>query len=522
LFGLSNVGIFLYFLFFVSFISFSLYISRTKEVTVESYFFANRNIHWLILGISLLMPSLFSPYLLGLSLSGSGSGLLIVYGIISGIMLIVLGWFFVPLYSKIKINTLPEYFEKRFNRTCRLFLSALYIFSNIFLRLIIILIVGSIIINAISGIDAYSFLLFFLIVTGIYIITGGLQAEIYVNIILLSFIVLGALGLSGWIIYQGDGINFYKYVSLSNLQAGTNFTLPGLILGLPIIGFWFWCADQFVVQKVLSVRNISSARKASLFSGFLQIIPILLFILPGVILVTFPPGTGSIELNTLFSVDILPESIKAGVIIAIAACLMASFASLFNSTSVLITFDFYSSFKPSASDRKLVLVGRLTTLILLFCSILLIPTSLNKDFSLGLKLFEIFAYFSAMIAGVFFISLINQKINSASALTTLAIGTFIILLRAVLEIFSDFPLESTLISWLAQFGFFEFLISVFLFSIVFTHIFNRLGWAQHKASSFLKTLKRSYLKLKTLRSSNKKVFIFLSILIIIFLWLTLS
>lgn len=282
MYGLSTVSIFLYFLFFVSLISFSLYVSRTKEISVESYFFANRNIHWIIIGISLLMPSLFSPYLLGLSLFGSPQ-LLFIYSIISGIMLIALGWFIEPLYAKIKINTLPEYFEKRFNRTFKLFLSALYIFCNIFLRLIIILIAGSVIISTISSIDAYSFLVFFLIITGIYIITGGLLAEIYVNIILLSFIILGAIGLSVWIIYQGNGINFYRYVSLSNLQEATNFTFPNLIIGL----FWFWCADQFIVQKILSIRNISFARKATLFSGFLQIIPILIFILPGVILITY-------------------------------------------------------------------------------------------------------------------------------------------------------------------------------------------------------------------------------------------
>ena len=520
MFGLSTVGIFLYFFFFISLISFSLYVSRTKEVTVESYFFANRDIHWLMIGISLLMSSLFSPYLLGLSLAGFASGLPIVYGVISGIMLIVLGWFLVPLYSKVKINTLPEYFEKRFNRNCKFFLSALYILSNIFIRLMIILIAGSIIINAVSSIDAYSCLLFFLIITGIYIITGGLKAEIYINLILLSFILLGALGLLGWILYQGNGISLSidKFVSLSNFQTGTGFTLPGLILGLAIIGFWFWCADQFIVQKVLSIRNISFARKATLFSGFLQIIPVLIFILPGAVLITLPQSTTLGGLNTLFSVGVLPESIKATIIIAIAAGLMSSFASLFNSTSILITFDFYRSLKPTASDRKLVLVGRLTTLILLVCSILLIPLSQSLDFSSGLKLFKIFSYFSAMIAAVFLVSLISRKINSATALMALTVGTVLILFRAMIEISGDYSFEGSLISWFAQSGFFEFSIFIFLSSILFMFVFNELKWVQLKISSFIKMLKHGFFKLYTLRNSYKKVFIFLSVLIIIFLW----
>ena len=142
MFGLSTIDVLLYFLYPISLISISMYVSRTKEVTVESYFFANRNIHWLLLGISFSTTCIFSPYIFGLSSPVSSPGLAIVYGVISAIMLVVLGWFLAPLYLRTKINTLPEYFEKRFNRTCRYFLSALYIFYNIFVRLMIILVAG--------------------------------------------------------------------------------------------------------------------------------------------------------------------------------------------------------------------------------------------------------------------------------------------------------------------------------------------------------------------------------------------
>jgi len=520
LFGLSTIGVSLFFLFFISLISISIYVSHTKEMTVESYFFANRNTHWLVLGISLLTGCLFSPYIFGWTSSGLTSGSAIVYGIISAIMLIILGWFLAPLYLKIKINTLPEYFEKRFNRTCKLFLSALYIFYNIFIRLMIILVAGSIFIFGITGTDAYSSLFFFLFVTGIYIIIGGLKAEIYINIVQVFFITLGIAGFLGWIITQGEGVPLaiYKIASLSG-GANSEFTWFGLIIGLPIIGFWFWCADQFMVQKVMSVRNIYFLKKATVLSLILQIIPILIFILPGIIIISFFQGVASEDsLRSFFSSGILPESIKGGLIIAVAAILMASFASLFNSTSILITFDFYKTFKPDASDRKLVLVGRLTTMILLFCSILLIPVSQAMSFSFCLKLFNTFSYFASMIAAVFIIGLLNEKINAVSALTTLCIGTLIILLRISFELIFGNPFTNNLLSWFTQSNFLEFSALIFLISVLSLFVFNRVVRIQNAANFSLKFLKQIFLRLKYEWNFHRTVFLILFVLLLIVVW----
>ena len=176
-----------------------MYVSRTKEVTVESYFFANRKIHWLLVGISFSVTCIFSPYFFGIGSPVSSSGLAIIYGLISAVMLVVLGWFVAPLYLRKNVNTLPEYFEKRFNRTCKYFLSSLYVFYNVFIRLIIILVAGNIFINSVTGADAYSSLLFFLIIAGIYVIIGGIRAEIYVNVAQALFIALGIAGFFIWI-----------------------------------------------------------------------------------------------------------------------------------------------------------------------------------------------------------------------------------------------------------------------------------------------------------------------------------
>lgn len=521
---LSTVGVFLYFLYPVTLISISMYVSHNREVTLESYFFADRNSHWFVLGVSLLTACIFSPYIFGLAISGSTLGLTLIYVIVSTLMLILLGWYIVPKFLKNKIDTLPDYFEKRFNRSCRVFLSALYIICNVFIRLITILAIGSIFINIVAGVDAYSSLLFFLVITSVYVIIGGLQTEIYVNLVQVLFIVLGVIGFAVWLIKQSDGINLgtNRITSILAYEGRTNqdFTPTELIIGLPIIGFWFWCADQFVVQKVLSIRNINVAKKAISASWILQVIIVPVCILSAIALITLSfGGTPKETLRTLFTGNLLPESLRAGFIIAVAAAMMASLSGLFNSTSSLVTLDFYRKFKPTSSDRKLVLVGRLTTLVLLFCSILLLPTAQSMDFSLCLKLFKVLSYFSAMIAAVFFISLINQNINATSALMTLITGTIVILLRTSLEFLKYRPLENTLLGWFVQSGFLEFSIFIFALSVLLMYLINRLKFVRHKVRLPKQIPEKFNLKSKFIHGLYKRVFIFLSVIIIIFAWL---
>lgn len=473
------ISLFLYVLYPVSLIYISMFVSGTKYMTIDSYFFANRNMHWFLLGISIFTTCICSPYIFGLTAVGLASGLPLIYVLISVIMLTILGWFLIPLFFKIKIDTIPEYFEKRFNKPCRFYLSAVYILSNIFIRLLIVLVAGSTFINLITGLDAYSSLLFFLVVTGIYITIGGLQAEIYVNALQIIFIIFGIIAFSGWAVQQGISDNIVD--QNATLQAGINFAesdfeWTGLILGLPVIGFWFWCADQLIVQKVISVRTVNSARKATLVSTILQILPFLFFILPGIFLTFLHDQASENSLFTLFANGNLPDSIKLGLILAVASALMASFASLFNSTSALITFDFYRAFKPTASDRKLVLVGRLTTMTLVFCSIILIPVSQSIDFGVCLKLFKILAYFVSMIASVFIIGLVNKKITGKSALLTLYLGTCIILVRAAFELFYyQNSFESVFARIFIHSGFFDFSFFMFLLSTFCLFAFDKLS-----------------------------------------------
>jgi solute:Na+ symporter, SSS family len=524
LFGLSSGEVLLYFLFSISLISISIFVARTKGVSLESYFFANRDQHWSVVGVSFLTPCLFSPYLFGLLFSGITSGMAIIYGIISAIMLVLLGWYLAPLFIKLHLNTLPEFFEKRYNRTTKFFISTLYVFNNIFVRLIIILVIGNLLINTITGADAFTSILFFLVITGIYIIIGGLQAEIYTSIVQILFITLGVIGFSVWLVNQNNGVS----LALNKLPLLTYFSLGNssiynwifLILGFPIIGFWFWCADQFMIQKAISIRNIQFAKKASLLSIALQIIPVILFILPGIIFFTLPQDNSSSKtLVSLFSSNILPDSLRGALIITFAAGLIASFASLFNGTSTIITFDFYRSLKPSASESELVLVGRLTTMFLMFCSILLIPIAQTFNLEICLKLFKTFSYFASMITAVLIIGLINPKIKAVCANSTLFAGTFIIILKPILEIFyENSHLGNSLIYLFIKSNFLEFSVFIFIISVFLLFIINYLEKFRPVINPVSRIFSFANNKIKSEWNFLKGIITFLFVFIILIVW----
>jgi len=479
LFGFATIAILLYFLYPVLLISLSIYSSHGKEVTVDSYFFANRNTHWLALGASLLATSLFSPYVFGFGSSGFSSGVPVTYAIISIIMLALLGGFLAPRYMAMKIRTLPEFFERRFDKKCRSFLSALYVITNIAIRLLIILTVGAIFLSSIEGIDVFSSLLFFLVITGIYVIIGGLQAEIHANLVQVVFIFFAVAGFVAWLASRDNGVDqaVHGIVSQFDLRRVDHleFTRIGLLLGLPIVGFWFWCADQFMVQKILSAENVRSLRKGFLTAGFLQIMPVLIFVLPGIVM----PLSGRTEsagfLRLLFSNNSIPDGLRAGLIIGTVAAFMIPVANVLNSTSSLITFDFFCSIKPEASDRQIVLVGRMTAMALVIISILLIPVAQNLDFDSCLQMFKVFSYFSSMIAAVFLMGLLNRKVGGLSALFSLSAATLVILLRVVLQIiFNSNQINDNFLNWFVKSTFLEFSVFVFLLSLVLLVSFDYL------------------------------------------------
>lgn len=522
MFDSSAISVFIYLIYPVIIISVGLYVSITKEMTLESYYFADRKISWLVLGTSLIASSLFGPYLFGLSFSDSVPVIPLIFGIISIIMVLLLGWYFVPIYQNNSINTLPEYFEKRFNKSCKYFLSSLYICMNVFIRLVIILIAGNTIISMITGIDAYFTMIFFLLITSIFLIIGGLQAEMIVNVIQMFLIIIILTAFIVWLLNQNENLQSASIDSAINSPVTTNsnsiYNWAELAFGLPIIGFWFWNADQFIVQKVISFRNRKSFKKVTFFTGAFQVIPVLIFVIPAIVALTFSQRFDSSELmNLLFKQGLLPDLLKGGVVFVVAGIIIGAFANLFNATSMLITFDFYRSFKKNASGRELVLVGRLTIILLLFFAILILPSSQVMNISSCLILLEYFSIFTGVVSAVFIAGIINKKLIASSALLTLIFGSLMVLLRILLSLISDGRWQNKFLLWYATSGFLEFTIVIFLVSIAAANLFNfissiRLGSANSSES------KNILIKIKYVKGVHKTVFIILSVLFVIIIW----
>lgn len=478
MFGLTATNIFLYFLFPIAVVSISIYLVRSREVNFSSYFFANRNVSWFFLGISFLIPSITGPYLISLSSGKFTVEYLLLYFCSSVFMLLVYEKFFSRIITGNDIHTLPEYFEKKYNRSMRFFVSGLYIFFNLVIRLMMVLVFGSILINLITGIDISSSLLFFLIISGIYVIIGGLHADIYGNSIQLFFIVLGVVGFLIWVLQKSeDGFfNFNGISQITGVSGGhSQFAWYELIFGVPVLAFWFWFADHLIIQKSLSTNNGARLKKATYFAILMQIVPLLIFSLFLLVINSSQSSSFESSITSFLKINELPESLKLILIIAVSAVLIASIANIFNGTTALVTLDFYRTIKPQTSERKLILVGRFTTIILLLISIPMIPLVKEMNFNSGIMLFRIFTYFASMITALLIVSVLSKKSNSTGAIITLSISTIIVLFRVIGEIFpSRNGFWSAFTGWYMNSGFLEFSIFVFIVSALSLTFFNRL------------------------------------------------
>lgn len=449
-------------------------------MTLENYFFANKNSHWLIVALSFLAPTIFIPFGFDLLFANNEFLIPLFFGMTSFVILLLLGSKILPRFLDENINTLPEFFEKRFDKTCRYFFAVLYVFSNIFLRLVIILIAGNYFISLITGTNAYFTILFLLIISSIYLIVGGLKAENYVNLIQVAIVTIVFVVLSIWLLSGNNefvnSANNNSAEVIQSISSKLNLSLTEVLLGIPILSFWFWCGDQIIIQKAFGIKKNSSAKRAPVFAGVAQIIPIIVVVLPLIIFIA--PALSGSEISysvlSILNYSKMPMLIKEGLVLAIASILLASFTSTFNSTSLLITFDFYKNIKKRASDEELVLIGRMLIMGLLLIAIILLSTT--KEFSLydSLLFLKPFTYFIALSSVIILVGVFNNTIKSASGLITISIGTVIIISRTIFDVFANnYPFENILLKWFASSGFLEFSIFIFLFSIILLFFFQK-------------------------------------------------
>ncbi len=458
------------FVFFIGFWS-----SRHQQETAESYFLANRKMGWLVIGSSLFVTNISSEHLVGLASSGAQNGFVVGhFEWMAIIALLALGWFFAPLFLKARVYTIPEFLEKRFGLSTRLYLTTISILAYVLTKIVITLFAGGLLLNAMLGWDIYTSTLVMVVITGIYTVVGGLRAVMITHVFQMVILILGAFILTFVGLERIGGLSVLvnqlpeHYFDVFRPINDPNFPWTGIIFGAPILAIWYWCTDQYIVQRILSARNLDQARTATIFTGFLKLLPAALMILPGMVAVLlFPEAKGDQIISVLFSGKFLPVGLRGIVLAGFLAAMMSSLASVFNSTATLFTMDFYRMYNPQATERKLVLIGRLATTFIVITAILWIPLTRLFNEQIYLYLQSLQAYIAPPIAAVFVFGIFSQKIRAQAAFKTLLSSGIIGALRLILEFLAkSYHFSFGYLNWFVQINFLHFAVILFLWSTV--------------------------------------------------------
>ncbi len=429
--------------------------AKLTRQTSAGYFLAGRNVGWFVIGASLFASNIGSEHLVGLA--GAGAGDQFVFGqyeVQASLILLLLGWVFVPFYIRSTVYTMPEFLERRFSPAARWYLAIISIVGYILTKISVTIAAGGIVFESLMGINFWTGAVIVVIVTGIYTIFGGLRAVLYTDLLQTFVLIGGAVAvtlvglhqLGGW----GEMVNIVgeDYISLWRPFSDPDFPWTGILFGAPIVGIWYWCTDQFIVQRTLSARNITQARGGTILAGFLKQLPLFLFVLPGVIAYALQK-TGALELASpdealpTLVVQLLPTGFRGLVAAGLLAALMSSLSSVFNSCSTLVTIDIYKKLRPLASERRLVIVGQISTACMVVAGLAWIPFMADISDKLYHYLQSVQSYISPPIAAVFLFGVFWWRANGPGAIVSMLVGFALGALRLVLELNADQLTEGT-------------------------------------------------------------------------------
>lgn len=434
-FSLLDISILLIYLVVILIIAF--YSSRKKDKDFADYFLSGKNVGWFAIGMSIFATNISSEHFIGLAGSGATRGLAVAqFELMAIFILILLGWFIAPIYLKSGVTTVPELFGKRFDGKCRKFLAGLSIGIYFLTKITVTLLAGGILFYKMFGLSIYTFAILIILVTGVYTIIGGATAVLKTQVVQAFILIFGAVLLTGFGLSEVGGYSGLKaklpadYFTMFKPMTDPDFPWTGIIFGAPIIAFWYWCTDQYIIQRILGAKSIEDARRGSLLAALLKILPLFILVIPGLIAVAlFPDIVGDEAYPALLSSNILPIGIKGLVIAGLLSAIMSSLSGVFNTIATLFVNDFYLPKNPDANERKLVLAGRLTTTFVVVAAILCVPLvkAINSQMYLFLQSMQ--AFISPPIAVVFLFGLLFKKISARAAFITLIVGEVIGLSR---------------------------------------------------------------------------------------------
>lgn len=475
-------------IYFLALIGVAVWVVLQKNNTTEDYFLAGRNVGWFVIGASIFASNIGSEHVVGLAGTGFESGAPMAHYELHAWIVLLLGWLFLPFYIRSGAFTMPEFLEKRFDSRSRWFLSLFSLVAYVLTKVSVTIYAGGIVVSELIGIPFWYGAIGIVIFTGIYTVIGGMKAVIYTETIQTVILILGSvcityLGLQevgGWsqlhetvIAVSPDHFNMWRPMN------DPDFPWTGLLFGGTIVGIWYWCTDQYIVQRTLAANNIKIGRRGAIFGAYLKLLPILIFLVPGIIAFAL-----SIQNPEVFAIDkadkafpmlvkyLLPVGLKGLVAGGLMAALMSSLASVFNSCSTIFTIDIYQKLKPDKSDKELLNTGRIATVFIVVLGIIWIP--IMEKIGGGVMyqyLQNVQSYIAPPVTAVFLLGIIWKRVNSQAAITTLLAGLVLLIMRLGSEIYyqSEIISNETVNSvWFtfATINFSHMAIFMFVFSVM--------------------------------------------------------
>src|SRR6266542_3496052 len=470
------------------------YVVKKGKDSAADYFLAGRNLGWWVIGASIFASNIGSEHVVGLAGAGATSGVALAHYELHAWCLLVLAWVFVPFYMRSMVFTMPEFLERRFSPASRYVLSIVSIITFIVSKIAVGIFAGGVVFGTLlpelhitigkTTIDSFwigSVLVIAL--TGLYTALGGMRAVAYNDAVQTFVLILGSFSLTayglmklgGWHELRywcgSDMFNLWKPLIPAGVQGTwapvleTNsagqvvreawyfngyFPWLGMLFCAPIIGLWYWCTDQYIVQRALGAPNETVAREGSIFAAFLKLFPVYLFIIPGLICFALAKSGKVPELTSMIGPDgqaipatsnaafpmlvqsLLPAGIRGIVVAGLLSALMGSLAGVFNACSTLFTVDLYAKWKPHASQHQLVRTGRMATAIMVFIALAWIPVIKNAQ-GLYTYLQSVQGYLAPPIFVVFFFGVFFKRLNGAGALWAMIVGFALGIFRMLVD-----------------------------------------------------------------------------------------
>jgi SSS family solute:Na+ symporter len=446
----------------------------TRAKTSKSYFLADKSVGWVAVGASLFAANISSEHFIGLAGSGASSGLAVGhFEWLAAFMCMTLAWVFVPFYLRANVYTMPEFLERRYGPACRWYLTSVSILAYIFTKISVSLYAGGIVLREVVGWDFYTSALVMVVATGIYTIFGGLAAVIYTELLQAVVLLAGAIVLTIIGLSEAGGMAGLRatlpadFFHMMKPVTDPAFPWTGIFIGAPLLGIWYWCTDQMIVQRVLGAKSEEDARAGALFCGFLKILPVFVLVLPGLIARSLYPDISGDDAYPTLVVRLLPHGMIGVMVAALMAALMSSLSATFNSASTLITFDVYKKMNPAAPEARLVAVGRMATIVMVVLGILWVPFIKYLSSEVYIYLQSVQAYISPPIAAVFLLGVFWPRANRYGAIWALGVGAVLGAARFVLELNRTSQLaQAPFIKALVEMNFLHFAIVLFVVSTV--------------------------------------------------------